>query len=190
MDQLKLSDERYEEIKPIVVETFKKYKISCIPVSGYEIVTKMGYKIVLYSSLNDEKLAAARAFSTDGFSMFNEGTWVIYLNDIDTGYKRQNNTLLHEIGHIVLDHTEDSELADKEANFFAKYALVPPVLVYKLKLKSVSEIEEIFEVSHEAAVYALEYYCKWYNYSGSIKPYEIELADLFGFNLNISGGEA
>ena len=50
------------------------------------------------------------------------------------GYGRINNTIMHEIGHIVLDHSEDSELAEKEVKFFAKYALVPPVLVHKLKL--------------------------------------------------------
>ena len=27
---------------------------------------------------------------------------------------------MHECGHIVLDHTEDSELAEAEAKFFAK----------------------------------------------------------------------
>ena len=62
-----------------------------------------------------------KVFSEDGFSLFNEGKWIIYINDITTGYERQNNTFLHEIGHIVLNHTEDSELADSEANFFAKY---------------------------------------------------------------------
>lgn len=189
MEKWKLSDEKYEEIKPKVVELFRNYKISCIPVSGFEIATKMGIKIVLYSSLDEEKIKAARKFSSDGFSLFVDGIWTIYLNDIDTGYKRQKNTLLHEIGHIVLDHTEDSELADKEANFFAKYALVPPILVYKLKLKTADEIERIFEVSHEAAGYAWDYYIKWYMYSGFIKSYEIELAGLFGFSLNIAGGD-
>lgn len=182
---IRLTDERYEEIKQEVVRTFKKYKISCVPVSGYEIATKMGIKIITYNSLNDEKLVAARKFSMDGFSLFYNGTWTIYVNDIDTGYKRQNNTILHEIGHIVLDHTEDSELADKEANFFAKYSLVPPILVYKFNIKSIEKIEEIFEVSHQAAVYAFDYYKKWISYSGIIKPYELELAGLFGFNIEI-----
>ncbi|MCR4581670.1 MAG: ImmA/IrrE family metallo-endopeptidase [Bacilli bacterium] len=183
MEQLKLSDERYEEIKLKVLETFKNYNISCVPVSGFEIVTKMGIKINMYSSLSYEKLVASLKFSNDGFSLYDKGKWTIFLNDIDNGYRRQNNTLLHEVGHIVLDHTEDSELADKEANFFAKYALVPPVLVYKLNIKSVKQIEDIFEVSHQAAKYALDYYCKWYNFSGRIKPYEIELANLFGYDV-------
>lgn len=60
---------------------------------------------------------------------------------------------MHEIGHIVLDHSEDSELAEKEVKFFAKYALVPPVLVHKLKLDNPMDIIDIFDVSFEAACY-------------------------------------
>ena len=72
-------------------------------------------------------------------------------------YGRINNTIMHEIGHIVLDHSEDSELAEKEVRFFAKYALVPPVLVHKLKLNDPYDIAGVFDVSFEAACYALSY---------------------------------
>ena len=44
--------------------------------------------------------------------------------------RRIRFTIMHEIGHIVLDHTEHSDLAESEANFFAKYALAPPPLVH------------------------------------------------------------
>ena len=95
-------------------------------------------------------------------------------------YGRINNTILHEIGHIVLDHTEESELAEAEVNFFAKYALVPPVLVYKLNIKSPNKISEIFDVSIQAGYYAYNYYRKWLNYGGSIlKEYELSLIGLF-----------
>lgn len=189
MEQLKLSDERYESIKKSVIETFQKYNINCTPVNGYEIAIKMGCIIILYSSLNSKKLKAARKLSHDGFSIYNGEKWLIFLNDINIGYKRINNTLLHEIGHIVLDHTEESNLANKEANFFAKYALVPPILIYKKQIKTAEEIEKEFDVSHEAAIYALDYYHKWYKCSGKIKKYEIELAMLFGYKFNITGGD-
>ena len=65
---------------------------------------------------------------------------------------------MHEIGHIVLDHSEDSELAEKEVKFFAKYALAPPVLIHKLKLDNPESIAQTFEISYEAACYAYSYY--------------------------------
>ena len=87
---------------------------------------------------------------------------------------------MHEIGHIVLNHSEDSELAEKEVNFFAKYALVPPVLVHKMKLDNPMDIADIFEVSFEAACYAYSYYKKWLQYcSPEYTKYELTLLNLF-----------
>lgn len=95
-------------------------------------------------------------------------------------YGRINNTIMHEIGHIVLDHSEDSELAEKEVRFFAKYALVPPVLVHKLKLNDPYDIADVFDVSFEAACYALSYYRKWLQYgSNYYTDYEVKLLHLF-----------
>jgi hypothetical protein len=37
------------------------------------------------------------------------GKEIIYYNDMDYKYDRQNFTILHEIGHIVLDHTGRGE---------------------------------------------------------------------------------
>ena len=87
---------------------------------------------------------------------------------------------MHEIGHIVLDHSEDSELAEKEVKFFAKYALVPPVLVHKLKLDNPMDIADVFDVSFEAACYAYAYYKKWLQYGSSeYTKYERTLLNLF-----------
>lgn len=37
-----LSDERYEQIKRIVVDLFVKYDVNCVPVNGFELAIKMG----------------------------------------------------------------------------------------------------------------------------------------------------
>jgi Zn-dependent peptidase ImmA (M78 family) len=109
----------------------------------------------------------------------NIGEWYSYYND-KKDYGRINNTIMHEIGHIVLDHTEDSELAEKEVKFFAKYALVPPVLVHKLKIDNPTDIVDHFDVSFEAACYAYSYYKKWLQYgSPKYTKYELTLLNLF-----------
>ncbi len=123
---------------------------------------------------------AASKKSEDGFSIEkNIGEWYIYYND-KKDYGRINNTIMHEIGHIILDHSEDSELAEKEVKFFAKYALVPPVLVHKLKLDNPMDIADTFDVSFEAACYAHSYYKKWLQYGSSeYTKYELTLLRLF-----------
>jgi Zn-dependent peptidase ImmA (M78 family) len=175
-----LSHERYEEIKKIVVDLFVKYNLNSIPVSGFELATKMGIPVIPYSAIPESKRWLLCKESDDGFFVEKDkGEFFIYHND-QKEYGRVNNTIFHEIGHIILDHTEESELADKEVNFFAKYALVPPVIVHKMKLNNPADIADIFSVSFEAACYAYSYYQKWLQYGFSYyTDYEITLLNLF-----------
>lgn len=171
---IRLSNERCEEIKLIVVEMFVKYDVSCVPISGFEIAKKMGIRVIPYSVYPESTQLLMLKKSEDGFSVEkNIGEWSIFFND-DRPYGRINHTMMHEIAHIILDHTEDSELAEKEVKFFAKYALVPPVLVHKLKLHKPEDVARIFGVSLEAAGYALGYYEKRLAYGDKgFTPYEI-----------------
>ena len=180
---IRLSDERCEEIKKEVVGLFEKYDINCVPINGFEIASKMGIKVIPYSSKSEKARKWCLKESEDGFSIFKDNQWYIFYND-EKKFGRVNNTMLHEIGHIVLKHTEDSELAEKEVKFFAKYALVPPVLVHKLKIDTPEKIEQVFNVSYQAAVYALIYYKKWLNYGGKFyTSYEEQLIDMFKTNI-------
>ena len=105
---IRLSDERCEEIKQEVVNLFERYNINCVPISGFEIASKMGIKVMPYSSKAGEAKRLCLKESEDGFSIRRGSKWYIFYND-DKQFGRINNTMLHEIGHIVLDHTEDSE---------------------------------------------------------------------------------
>lgn len=178
--RISLSNARYEEIKQTIVDMFVKYDICCVPINGFELATKIGIKIIPYSAIPESKRWLLLKQSEDGFSAEKSiGEWYIYYND-EKDYGRVNNTIMHEIGHIVLDHSEGSELAEKEVKFFAKYALVPPVLVHKLKLDNPLDIANIFGVSLEAASYAYSYYKKWLQYgSSAYTKYEIALLNLF-----------
>ncbi len=132
---------------------FVEYEVSCVPVSGFELATKMGIKVIPYSAIHYSKRYLLLKKSEDGFCVEKTpGEWFIFYND-GKGYGRINYTIMHEIGHIVLDHSEDSELAEKEVQFFAKYALVPPALVHKFKLNDPCSIAEVFDVSFEEAGY-------------------------------------
>lgn len=180
---IKLSDDRLEEIKEEVANLFKDCNICCVPINGFEIASKKGVKVFPYSCKSEKIKEQCLKESEDGFSILKDNQWYIFYND-EKSFGRINNTMLHELGHIVLDHTEDSELADKEAKFFAKYALVPPVLVHKLKLKTIQEIVDVFDVSYEAAKYALIYYHKWLNYGfKEYTKYEESILKLFSKNI-------
>lgn len=180
--QWKLTDEEYEFIKGEVIHIFKEYNVKCIPVSGFEIASKMKITLVAYSGLSKKKLEAAFKVSEDGFFCEDKGREYIYYNDIDRGYERQNWTILHEIGHIVLDHAGHGVKEEDEANFFAKYAIAPPVLVHKIGASCPEDIYHNFDVSYEVAIYAFEYYCSWkrrYSRKRRLAEYEIQLLALY-----------
>lgn len=177
---MRLASYRYEEIKKATVDFFSKYHIDCTPISGFEIVMKMGVKLIPYSAYSSSGQNLMLKLSEDGFSIKKSGYWYIYYND-SMPYDRINFTIMHEIGHIYLGHLEESDIANAEANFFAKFALAPPVLIHKFGLDSPFEVAERFAISGEAANYAFNYYPKWLNFSGNhYTDYEVKLCKIFG----------
>ena len=73
---ISLSHARYEEIKQIVVDMFVKYDVSCVPVNGFELATKMGVKVIPYSAIPEDKRWLLLKKSEDGFSVEkNIGEW-------------------------------------------------------------------------------------------------------------------
>ncbi len=164
---MKLDYQRYEEIKEIIASMFEQLNIRCVPINCFEIATRMNIKLIPYSYFSKEKRLILEKKSSDGFStMDNNKNWKIFYNDFKH-YDRINSTLMHEIGHIVLNHSEDSDLAESEVKFFSKYALAPPVLVHKFNCKSPTDIVMIFDISYEASLYAWEYYQKWLRYASN-----------------------
>ena len=104
---------------------------------------------------------------------------VIYYND-EMPDRRIRFTIMHELGHIVLDHTEHSELAESEANYFAKYALAPPPLVHNLEIGDYLELADKFDLSYECAYYSMQKYFKWRRYgSPELLDYEVDLISSF-----------
>lgn len=179
---MRLSDEQYEFIKGEVVALFERYDVRCIPISGFELAYKMGIAIIPFSALTVKQRSAAMKVSTDGFYIEDQfGNDLIYYNDYDgISYERTNMTILHEIGHCVLDHTGESDEEETEAGFFAKYAAAPPPLIHRIKPEMPEEIADIFNISYEAAYYAMEYYHKWLAYGGKdYTEYEVRLLRLF-----------
>lgn len=175
----KLCDKRYEEIKEIVVKLLCELDIHCVPISGFEVAKKLGITFIPYSSFSREEQDVLCKRSNMGFALIEYTTSKIFYNDRN-GYGCVNNTLIHEVAHIVLGHLEESDIAEQEAKFFAKYLLAPPVLIHELNLTTVNEISERFGISYQAADYALGYYNKWLNYGErDYTNYEIEMCKQF-----------
>lgn len=180
-NNLRLPIQSYELIKRTVVNMLVKHQICCLPISGFEIATKMDVTVIPYTAYQSyfDKLCK---FSYDGFSVLRDGKWYIFYNDT-IGYGRINYTIMHEIGHIVLNHKESNIITETEANFFAKYTLVPPAILHNLHCDTSDEmsfISDVFGVSYTEAIYAKDYYEKWLKHGNEeYTDYESRLLRLF-----------
>ncbi len=181
---MRLSDERYEQIKHLVLRTFRQHKIDEIPVNPWNLARSMGIELKKYSSLSADN----RKFLTTQFSgglswrvknPDGKSSYVIFYDDL-VPIGRQRFTILHEIGHIVLRHHQDSGLADTEADFFAKYAIAPPVLIHVFGRRDYSDIAFAFGLSAECARNSLNYYNRWRRRRREkYTDYEYELVEIF-----------
>jgi len=185
-DKWTLTDETYEYVKGEATHILVKYNINCVPVSGFEVAIKLGMKLIPYSTLDQEQLDVLYNDNPDGLLLVDaSGIGKIYYNDIDWDYERINMTILHEVGHYVLDHTGDSknwEEEEAEAKFFAKYIISPPVVVDIIGAVSPDDIYQNFDVSMEVAWYNFSYYLSWlrlHRARGNYTEYEKLLLGLY-----------
>lgn len=163
---MRLRDSEYEYIKEMVSMMFVDYNISGVPINVFQAAEKMGIELIKYSSLPLDLCLNAMEKNADGFSIeTNNAEWIIYYNDITKDDSRINQTIMHEIGHYILGHTNDGETEESEAKFFAKYALAPPPLIHNMEKQiTIDNIMSTFQIGYEAASYAYRYYHQWKEY--------------------------
>lgn len=171
---MRLKSETYEELKQMVADMFVDYDIKSVPICAFEIALKMNMIVIPYSALEETAKQQALDCSKDGYSVeTSDGKWIIYYNDdVTKKYERINQTIMHEIAHFILGHINGDEEEEAEAKFFAKYALVSPVLIHNMHCeKTVENIMGEFLLSYQAAVIAFDNYQKRVCYGP--KNYEI-----------------
>lgn len=184
---MRLHSDRYDEIQKSVVKMYMKYNISRIPVDCFLICKKKNILLRKYSSLSSKGLSKSMKISQDGYCILVEEVdgreqWYIFYNDTKPK-KRVRFTIMHEIAHIELNHTEHSDLAEAEANFFAKYALAPPPLINHIHPDDYLDLSRCFDISKELAFYSMQFYNKWLKFGASqYLDYEIIIINLFGLS--------
>lgn len=128
-----------------------------------EVASRLGISV--------EEFTAELSESDMGYTVYDrtKGCWLIYYNDTkcDTTIRF---TIAHELGHIILKHTEDNSSTDKEANCFARNLLCPVPLRDELGLKTVGDYCSAFDISDVMAKVVIDknpndsYYISGYNY--------------------------
>lgn len=150
-----LEREREIEIEQIIVEVLCDLDIKTYPISITNLANQLGIKFVSYSSLSIEEKALAKAASDDAFHVRTHdfmNTRIVVDDSMGAYFNRSRFSGGHEIGHIILEHTEDTPNREAEANYFSGYLLAPHPLV--LKCKPGWSISDVFGVSDSCAYIA------------------------------------
>lgn len=172
---------RYSYCSKRSCDFLEKYKINSFPINPYEIINKEKYGLMKYSELMKEYNCSLGKVctclrSSDGKTVLADGYYTIAYNDFKSP-TRIRFTLMHELGHIFLNHLIDFEktemfrngefvgsltkqeyrVLENEANAFARNVLSPISMYLTLKDKSVNNVASTFGISTSAATARIDF---------------------------------
>lgn len=166
---------RYSYCTQKACEFLEQYKIKTFPIDPFEIIQTEKYGLMKYSELMqdyhcslDKVCTCLR--SSDGKTILESQYYSIAYNDFKTD-TRIRFTLMHELGHIYLNHLVDFEktemlrdgklssgltkqeykVLESEANAFARNVLSPVSMFLTLKDKSIKNVSRTFGISPSAS---------------------------------------
>ena len=175
---MRLSNNRYEDIKKDIIKMYVETGINTFPIDVYCLCDRLGYICKSYSSLGKKKSERLIVYEEDGFHRFEDGKVVIYYNDAKQE-GRIRFTIMHEIGHIIRKHFEYSPLAENEADWFAAYALCPPPIVGLHEVLDFTELINMFNLTSDCAYNSMNRYISWKRRSAKLTDYEKTLINQF-----------
>lgn len=111
------------------------------------------------------EFAYQKAPSEFGFTIsnFQTGKHIIFFNDMKNETTTRF-TIVHELGHICLNHNTDDKVSQKEADCFARNILCPVPIIEEYKMSTPKEYSDCFNISLLMAEVAIEYYSSDYYY--------------------------
>jgi len=125
------------------------------------LIDSLEHYCVMTDSTLEQLCAGNMAALKDGCTLVRQRngrrTYVILYNARTSSVRRQSFSLAHEVGHIYLDHQDDSAQAERQADAFAAELLVPRVLAAKLlsglpaRADPVAALAQAFAVSRSVA---------------------------------------
>lgn len=152
----------YNKIVTATIDVFRKCDIHSFPINCEDLLKHYGYRIFSYKELRDrnpELYNLSLGYSEDAFRA-GASKIVAYNHNRPRG--RIRFSLMHELGHHVLDHTGASDQNEKEANAFASYILAPRMAIHYSRCKNANDVARLFDMSFEAADNAFIDYRRWH----------------------------
>lgn len=169
----------YERATNAAYNVLKDYDGTFPEIKVFYFISKFSNIRICYYSYAAAKIGITHndftykyASSEHGFTVadYDNNRFLIYYNNLKDR-STIKFTLAHELGHIVLGHKEDNEVANKEANCFARNFICPIPIIDGLSLETVSDYAKCFHISEPMAIACVgnrksdEYYITKNNYN-------------------------
>lgn len=150
-------DKKY--IKEKVVQVYKECKIRSFPVDCFSILNHYNLHAIKYQEIkknSPDLYTAISGYSKDAFKF----RMTIYYNSLNTE-GRVRFSLMHELGHYILGHTESTPDNEDAADYFASQMLAPRVAIKKNECATAEDLHDLFGLSYAAANRTLTDYKNW-----------------------------
>ncbi len=176
-----LSPEMRDKILKGVLKVYRDCNITSLPIDCFEIINHYSFKLYSYTELREKNLELyeiCKSWSNDAFSW----NGIIAYNERILP-SRIRFSLLHELGHYILNIPSTSQAFESIVDYFTSYLLAPRVLIHKCGYGNSDQIRNAFNISTQAANNALIDYKIWFQYicrtTREISKSEIELEQIF-----------
>ncbi|WP_310604815.1 ImmA/IrrE family metallo-endopeptidase [Anaerosporobacter sp.] len=149
----------YEYIRSKTLEVYIECKVKSFPLNCIFLLKHYGLKCKKYSDLSLAKQKHCFQISEDAFTLND----IVFYND-NINPSRIMFTLMHELGHKILSHTDYlNKQSEIEANTFASNIIAPRIAIH-YSSKNYHDVMNIFGLSEEAANIAFDDYKRWRRY--------------------------
>lgn len=151
----------YTAISQKVAEVLTECHVTSFPVDCFALLESYGYRVFTYQELEDkshEVYEMCISYSEDAFQNGSQKV-IAYNEQMPPG--RVRFSLMHELGHFLLNHRSSQPWVEKEANYFASHLLAPRIAIHYAGCKNCRDVADRFDMTMEAADYAFQDYRRW-----------------------------
>lgn len=172
-----LTRERQIAIEIAVVELLEDYGFHSYPRSIREVLQALDVDLIRYSDLADEEQKLVNLASRDKALNVTSHDYmraqVVCDDTAGSDFLRARFSGGHEVGHIWLEHEEDTPNREEEADYFSGYLLAPHPLVITLPSGSAGHaISDRFGVGSWCASFARDQAKARQKEGGPWRPHE------------------
>ena len=151
---------RQIEIEEAVVDLLEEYGLSSYPISVGKILETLQIDPIPYSELAERERELALLASQDkAFNVTSRDymrAQIVFDDTRGSYFYRARFSGGHELGHVWLEHEENTPNREIEADYYAGYLLAPHPLILTMEDQSINNVSERFGISKPCALVAID----------------------------------